>query len=250
MYKVLPWTYTLRANPTQAYYPATYVGEFLFFYFFNYYCYCYYYSEARREALLWWFPSYSRQTKERYFFFFVSYIQPSQIAMIQQYDIRVPSLCTMVLLVVWYMNVISQDVIAPVSSSLYFIFYFCIYNMTHWYYVSYHVTRVLSRVSYDDTVVVMDHAQTLRRMRQESKKPTEAAFATAFRAAAELGQVKTAKEIFEHRIEVGLPPQEAVYVKVSPCVLLPALFFLHTHIRYIIPYHTHIRYIIHMCVCM
>lgn len=58
-------------------------------------------------------------------------------------------------------------------------------------------------------------------MRQESKTPTEAAFATAFRAAAELGQVETAKEIFEHRIEAGLPPKEAVYVKVK-CVLVLA----------------------------
>ncbi len=57
--------------------------------------------------------------------------------------------------------------------------------------------------------------QTMRRMREESKKPTEAAFFGAFRAAEHLAQVDTAKQLFEHRIEVGLQPQEYAYVKVS-----------------------------------
>ena len=52
-------------------------------------------------------------------------------------------------------------------------------------------------------------------MREESKKPTEAACFGAFRAAENLEQVETAKQVFEHRIEVGLPPQEYAYVKVS-----------------------------------
>lgn len=52
-------------------------------------------------------------------------------------------------------------------------------------------------------------------MRAEKKKPTEAAFVMAFRAAQNLRQPDAARELFEHRMEVGLPPQEYAYVKVS-----------------------------------
>lgn len=52
-------------------------------------------------------------------------------------------------------------------------------------------------------------------MREESKLPTEAAFVWAYRAVEHLGQVETAKQLFQHRAEVGLPPQEYVFVKVS-----------------------------------
>ena len=52
-------------------------------------------------------------------------------------------------------------------------------------------------------------------MREETKKPTEAAFVGAFRAAENLGQLDSAKQVFEHRMEVGLPPQGYAYVKVS-----------------------------------
>lgn len=57
--------------------------------------------------------------------------------------------------------------------------------------------------------------QTIQRMRAEDKKPTEAAFVMAFRAAHNLRQPDTARELFEHRIEVGLPPREYAHVKVS-----------------------------------
>lgn len=52
-------------------------------------------------------------------------------------------------------------------------------------------------------------------MREETKKPTEAACVGAFRAAESLGQLEPAKQVFEHRMEVGLPPQEYAYVRVS-----------------------------------
>lgn len=52
-------------------------------------------------------------------------------------------------------------------------------------------------------------------MREEGKKPTEAAFVGVLRAAEDLGQIETAKQAFEYRMEVGLPPQEYAYVKVS-----------------------------------
>ncbi|CAM9868730.1 unnamed protein product [Pylaiella littoralis] len=77
-----------------------------------------------------------------------------------------------------------------------------------------------SRSAYLGMVAVMGQRSddegvlaTMRRMRQESKKPTEAAFAKAFWAAENLGQVEMSKEIFKHRIEAGLPPQEYAYVK-------------------------------------
>ncbi|CAM9117054.1 unnamed protein product [Ectocarpus sp. 6 AP-2014] len=54
---------------------------------------------------------------------------------------------------------------------------------------------------------------TIRRMREESKLPTEAAFVWAYRAAEHLGQVETAKQLFHHRAKAGLPPAEYVYVK-------------------------------------
>lgn len=57
--------------------------------------------------------------------------------------------------------------------------------------------------------------QTIRRMWKESKRPTEAAFFWAFRAADHLQQVDTAKELFQCRMDLGLPPQEYVYVKVG-----------------------------------
>lgn len=55
-------------------------------------------------------------------------------------------------------------------------------------------------------------------MRAESKKPTEAAFVAAFRAAHKRREPDTCKELFEHRMEVGLLPQEYAYVKVSAVV--------------------------------
>lgn len=78
-----------------------------------------------------------------------------------------------------------------------------------------HIALVCRRI-----VAVTVRFQTMRRMRQESKKPTEAAFAKAFRAAENLDQVEMSKEIFKHRIEAGLPPQEYAYVKVR--LVLPA----------------------------
>eukprot|EP00904_Undaria_pinnatifida_P006951 jgi/Undpi1/3386/HiC_scaffold_15.g06759.m1 len=60
---------------------------------------------------------------------------------------------------------------------------------------------------------------TIRRMRAESKKPTEAAFVAAFRAAHKRREPDTCKELFEHRMEVGLLPQEYAYVKMMVVLL-------------------------------
>ncbi|CAB1117523.1 unnamed protein product [Ectocarpus sp. CCAP 1310/34] len=60
---------------------------------------------------------------------------------------------------------------------------------------------------------------TIRRMREESKLPTEAAFVWAYRAAENLGQVETAKQLFQHRAEAGLPPAEYVYVKMMSILM-------------------------------
>eukprot|EP00752_Nemacystus_decipiens_P008840 g7889.t1 len=77
-----------------------------------------------------------------------------------------------------------------------------------------------SRAAYLSMIAVMGNRRdydgvlyTFQRMREESKKPTEAAFVGAFRAAESLGQTETAKQVFEHRTEVGLPPQEHAYTK-------------------------------------
>ena len=56
--------------------------------------------------------------------------------------------------------------------------------------------------------------KTIRRMREEERRPTEAAFAIAFRAASRLQLPDVCKELFQHRVDVGLPPVEYVYVKV------------------------------------
>ncbi|CAN0002841.1 unnamed protein product, partial [Hapterophycus canaliculatus] len=77
-----------------------------------------------------------------------------------------------------------------------------------------------SRAAYLNMIAVMgtlqDHEgvlKTIRRMWKESKRPTEAAFFWAFRAADHLRQVETAKELFNSRMDLALPPQEYVYVK-------------------------------------
>lgn len=83
-----------------------------------------------------------------------------------------------------------------------------------------------SRGAYLGMIAVMARHQdwpgvidTIRRMRAESKKPTEAAFVAAFRAAHYLAEPDTCKDLFEHRMETGLPPQEHVYVKMMVVLL-------------------------------
>lgn len=55
----------------------------------------------------------------------------------------------------------------------------------------------------------------MRRMRKEDHKPTYAAFYAAFNAADDLHRLDVSNEFFEHYLEVGLPPQEFFYAKVS-----------------------------------
>eukprot|EP00903_Cladosiphon_okamuranus_P014057 g13065.t2 len=77
-----------------------------------------------------------------------------------------------------------------------------------------------SRAAYLAMIAVMGKRKdydgvfdTFRRMREELKKPTEATCFVVFRAAEDQRQVETAKQVFDYRIEVGLPPQEYPYVK-------------------------------------
>ncbi|CAM9809097.1 unnamed protein product [Ascophyllum nodosum] len=83
-----------------------------------------------------------------------------------------------------------------------------------------------SRGAYQGMIAVMGRHEdwhgvldTIRRMREERKRPTEAAFVMAFKAAGRLHLPEACRELFQHRADLGLPPQEYAYVRMMATLM-------------------------------